>query len=189
MGRIFLLSLIFSHSIFAQIHAKNQKYIEISTGALDGISMGKLDNAGRWISLSFSKYHTKGHYVSIVAHYNEKFYETSNQIQLINQDFWVNGLVGLCIPFTSKKRVFINIDGGPLIGYELINKGQYWIRDNLQITNSSTINIGGIVGSNIEFIIGIKYSLLLNSSLSWVPNSSIQSFHFNNGFGFRYNFF
>lgn len=68
MNKLFLIFLTFNYSVLeAQIHTKNPNFIEIGVGTLNGLSIDKTDNPGRWLSLSISKYRSKSIYLSLRA--------------------------------------------------------------------------------------------------------------------------
>lgn len=190
MNKLFLLFLIFNYSVLeARIHTKNQNFIEIGVGTLDGLSIDKADNSGRWLSLSISKYRSKSIYLSLRAIYNEKFYKPNVQALLTNQFFFFDATVGKGLFFTPKKKLFLNIGVRPLLGYELISIGEYLIDSGFEIKNKSKILAGSTFEANIEFLLGTNFSVLTRTGLIWLPTSSVQNTHLLTGFGLRYNYF
>ncbi len=189
MSKLFLIFLVFNYSVLeAQIHSKNQNFIEIGVGTLDGLSIDKADNSGRWLSLSISKYRSKSIYLSLRAIYNEKFYKPNVNL-LTNQFFFFDAIFGKGLFFTPEKKLFLNIGVGPLLGYELISRGGYLIDSGFEIKNKSKILAGSTFEANIEFLLGTKLSVLARTGLIWVPTSSVQKTHLLTGFGLRYNYF
>ena len=189
MLKLFILFLFVNYAVLAQIHTKNQKFVEVEAGALDGLSFGKADNSGRWLNLIIGKYGSQGVFFSLSAAYSEKFYKPNVQLLLTNQLFFLNGIVGRGISFIPKKKVFLNIEVGPSFGYELINKGDYLIDSDLEIVNRSKILVGGIFKTNLEFLLGVKFSVLAKTGLVWFPTSSVQNTHLYTGLGLRYIYF
>lgn len=158
MDKLFLIFLIFNYTVLeAQIHTKNQNFIEIGVGTLDGLSIEKADNSGRWLSLSISKYRSKSIYLSFKAIYSEKFYRPNVQALLTNHFFFFDATVGKGLFFTPKKKLFLNIGVGPLLGYELISRGGDLIDSGFEIKNKSKILAGSTFEANIEFLLGIKF--------------------------------
>lgn len=189
MLKLFVLLFFINYSVIAQVHSKNQKFLEIEVGALDGLSFDKADNSGRWLNLSIAKYHSQDVFFCLSAAYCEKFYKPNVQLLLSNQLFFLNAVIGRGISFTPKKKVFLNIEVGPSLGYEFINKGTYLIGSDLEIMNRSKILAGGIFKANIELVLGVKFSVLAKTGLVWLPTSSVQNTHLYTGLGFRYTYF
>lgn len=189
MNKVFIFLFIFQCTLSAQIHTKSQKFVDVEVGVLDGLSIYRKDNAGRRLGVGISKYSSKGIYYGVVATYNEKFYEPNSQILLVNQLFFLNPMIGKGFGITRKKRIFLNIGGGAFLGYEWINKGRYSLNNDLKIKNRSVMLTGCNFETKIEMFLGIKVSLLFKTGLLWLPTSSVQKIHLNNGFGLRYNYF
>lgn len=176
-------------SLKAQIHSKNQRLIELSTGFMDKGSLKKEDNVGIWINLMISKYNAQKGGFRYGANFQQKYYDTPIQSLInVNQYFGEAGY-GFELMKSKSRRLFLNGFGGFIIGYESINGEKKEISTLLVIQNKSKVLAGAYFSAEVEAVLNTKISLIINTRQSWIPTSDLQDLHSRVGIGLRLNYF
>jgi hypothetical protein len=87
------------------------------------------------------------------------------------------------------KRYALNLGGGGVIGYEVINNGNNTLGTGAVIDGRSQFIYGIFIGAEGELILGNDLSLLLKANEFYHVNSDIGNFYPYVGIGLRYFLF
>ncbi len=89
----------------------------------------------------------------------------------------------------SFKRYALNIGGGGIIGYEVINNGNNLLENGAIIDAKSQFLYGAYVGLEGEITLSNDFSILLKANEYYHVNSDVGSYYPYGGIGLRYFLF
>ena len=187
MRYLFICLLLWSVApVQAQVHNPSQNFFEVGAGLMDGTKLGKTDNAGKWLKVSFGKYGKREGVWQAGVLLQEKYYQVP-EIGLVPVNQY-----SLDANFTPKfirsadKKFYLSPTMGALLGYETVNDKLLFPQGNESLSKWLVGFTGGITG---ELNFTNRLALIGYSSATILPSSNIQQFHFQYGLALRLNFF
>ncbi len=93
------------------------------------------------------------------------------------------------ISTNSRKPITLNIGGGGIIGYEVINNGSNELPSGAILNAKSQLIYGAFAGLEVEYAMKENLSLNLKAVEQYHPNSDIGEFYPFVGIGLRYYLF
>lgn len=89
--------------------------------------------------------------------------------------------------YTSlRKNIKVNIGGGPVVGYEVLNNGDNTLDSGAQILDKSQFIYGGFLSAEIDLYLSNDFSFIIKANEYYHVNSDIGQFTLFAGIGFRY---
>ena len=158
---------VFFHTTEAQVHMKGVNHLEISSGFFDSF-----DEPGYHVGIYYAKIRNK-HWWWRIGFQGNTQELSSNGFAVPVRKYLVNGSYFYTLGSLFRNRLYFNVGGGALIGYEQINNGEARINESVVLRDRSKTVFGLNPEANVELFLSSKCILSLNYSKRVLINSDL----------------
>ena len=175
-----------SLSVHGQTHLKGQRFTQITASRVDRFNGGlRGNNIGYAGEVTFGKYTSNLNAWPITLGYLQKSYQVASPtspIKIPLEQFY--GTFGYQFKWyrSPDRLLFITSTISGLAGYELVNKGKYYLYDSTGLAARSRFVIGADLGFDVEYC-----NVILGVKQRWNPSSQVQQFHTLLHLGYRFH--
>lgn len=175
-----------SLTVQAQTHLKGQRFTQLTVSRVDRFSGGLTgNNIGYAGEVTFGKYTRNLNAWPITLGYMTKDYlvaAPSSELKVPLEQFYATGGYQFKWYRSPNRLFFVTSTLSALAGYELVNKGKYFLYDSTGLAARSRFKVGGDMGLDVEY-----YNVVLGVKQRWNPTSRVQPFHTFIHLGYRFH--
>lgn len=176
----------------AQIHNRQQRFVEIGGGLVDGSSFQKTSNQGYSIQLHLGKFGKKEGIWQFGASGQRVYYAIAadaNSILSTADNYLLEGNFLPVLIKTNDRTFYLHAIFGAFAGYEnVIDEGKKV--GDIIVKSKSAFVFGGIPGLQAEVNLSPRIAITGKIQGYYMTEmSTVQNFHVKAGIGLRYNYF
>lgn len=172
--------------VWAQTHLKGQRFTQLSLSRMDRFSGGwKGDNIGYAGEITLGKYTRNLNAWPLTIGYAFKDYALASplgEFTIPVEQFYASYGYQWKWYRSANRLVFVTSTASGVGGYELLNKGKYYLYDSTGLAARSRFMAGIDLGFDVEV-----YNVVIGLKQRWVPTSQIQKFHTFLHIGYRFH--
>ncbi|MDQ1090471.1 conjugal transfer protein TraO [Siphonobacter sp. SORGH_AS_1065] len=176
----------------AQIHNRQQRFVEIGGGFVDGLSIQKTNNQGYSFQFHLGKFGKKEGIWQFGATGQRMYYPINvDAISILStvDNYLLEGSFLPVLFKTNDRTFYLHALLGAFVGYERVQDAGKRVGD-VTVVSKSAFVFGSIPGLQAELNLSRRIAITGKVQGYYMTEmSTVQNFHVRAGIGLRYNYF